>query len=378
VSTKYTLYGDEHLEALIDEHLACISSTLEQELSHNTIESLILVGGYGRGEGGVWRRDGTDTVFNDYDFFLVLKGKVLIEQKKIVESVTEQLSEKIGIEVDIFTISKKRFVSLPLSLMNYEMKAKSHIVYGNRDILDELQLYNVNDMPEIEGTRLLLNRGSLLLYCKRAIQNLQNPTADEYQKIIKYLFKAQLALGDSYLLLDQRYDYRLLKKEQIILSLQSSPYEMFSKIKEVYCEALEFKKKVDFSLYMNRDLNRWVEDILSLYESYYLWYEEQRLGRKFIAWNNYSSSILRESLCQKPFRILRNIIINLKTFGVYHMVCHPFWAVCYPRNRLYALLPSLLRNNVKQYEWALLINEHSDITFEQLFDSYWRIWQEYS
>ena len=379
IDTKYTIYGSKQFEAQIDKHMKQISSTLVDKLGESNIESLVLMGGYGRGEGAVLIRNGIECVFNDYDFFLVTKKKLNSEQKKVISEVADHLTNEIGIDIDLFPIDKKSFTKFPLSLMSYEMKVKSHIPYGNQAILNSLPDYNVSNLSELEGTRLLLNRGILLIYCKNILENQQHICDEEVEKIIKYIFKALLAVGDSYLLINKIYHHGMAEKKIIISEHSNSGFLYFEQLRDMYLEAIEFKTMVDYKRYKNRILHKWLRDTIKLYECYYHWYEEQRLNKSIADWRHYRSLIISESLKTPPTELMKNILINLKTFGPWHTMRHPVWALAYPRHRLYAMLPRLLFESDNKYSRsAFLLNKSGESDFQAVFKAYWKLWLKYS
>jgi len=377
-TNSYTLLGSEQLEIKIDRHMETVSSALVEKLGAAQIESLILIGGYGRGEGAVIYRDGEEDVFNDYDFFLVMKTKVTEHQKRAVADVAESLTHKIGIEVDLFPISMKKFCALPISLMNFEMKQKSIIVWGNTKILDLLPEYNASEIPIVEGTRLLVNRGILLVYCRRALEEQEAVTKHEREKLIKYIFKALLAIGDSYLLISNAYSYHLSTRKRWITELDSSSFSMFDSLKAGYIQALGFKIKVDYNEYNRYNLNSWLDDTITLYKCYYHWYEELRLKEYIPDDKHYRTQLLIDGIMTGPFNIIKNLLLNLKLFDTTHVINHPLWALCYPRQRLYAMLPPLLLAQTDLAGCNFLIDSPESAGFNTVFKKYWDIWLKYS
>jgi len=377
-TNSYTLLGSEQLEMRIDQHMETVSSALVKKLGAASIESLILMGGYGRGEGAVIYRDGEEDVFNDYDFFLVMKTKVTEYQKRAVAEVAESLTLEIGIEIDLFPISMKKFCALPLSLMNFEIKQKSIIVLGNTKILDELPEYNASEIPIVEGTRLLMNRGILLLYCRRALAEQGLVSVDEREKLIKYIFKALLAIGDSYLLINNAYNYHISARKRWIAEQDSSSFSMFDSLKETYIQALGFKIKVDYTEYDRCNLISWLDDTITLYKSYYHWYEELRLKEYIPDDKHYRSQLLIDGIMTAPFKIIKNLLLSLKLFKATHVINHPLWALCYPRQRLYAMLPPLLLAQTDLAGCNFLIDSPASAGFNAVFQKYWDIWLKYS
>ena len=129
---QYTIDGSEEFHCRIDEDIKLISDRLVEEFSESAIEALVLIGGYGRGEGAVLIINGEEKTFNDYDFFLVTKNKFNDGEKSRLQKIAHETTEITGIEVDLFPVDKSTFLNFPLSLMNCEMKFGSIIPFGKR------------------------------------------------------------------------------------------------------------------------------------------------------------------------------------------------------------------------------------------------------
>src|SRR5512133_3508140 len=97
---KYTINGSEEFEQKITSDMEVIVRRVTTVLDESDLVSIILGGGYGRGEGGVRIIDGKEMLFNDYDLFIISKPishfKVKSYQAKL-KLLTEELSTEIGI-----------------------------------------------------------------------------------------------------------------------------------------------------------------------------------------------------------------------------------------------------------------------------------------
>jgi rhamnosyltransferase len=69
----YTFDGNEKAEARMSKDQSIIGAYVEDAIGADHFESLVLMGGYGRGEGGYRLKDGNPFPYNDYDYFVIVK-----------------------------------------------------------------------------------------------------------------------------------------------------------------------------------------------------------------------------------------------------------------------------------------------------------------
>ncbi|MDP8231404.1 MAG: hypothetical protein P9L91_01910, partial [Candidatus Zophobacter franzmannii] len=123
---KYTPEGSSKLDALIDSHMKRVVEEVLKRIPARKIKSIILGGGYGRGEGGIIYRDGNEALFNDFDLFVItpnLKRLTLNKMNHELLIVHKELTQEFGIDVDFGPCKSMKFIeSAPFWLMFYELK----------------------------------------------------------------------------------------------------------------------------------------------------------------------------------------------------------------------------------------------------------------
>ena len=182
--SKYTIKGSSELDEKIDADLEHITRTVAPHC-----DAGILLGGYARGEGTPFiLSDGTQTPFNDYDLVVII-GTVNTAVRLHFQELEQQLTQEIGLPVDLCPYALSELPSREFSLLNYELKYGHTVLWGNEETLDALPSYPHDAVPLSEGSRLLLNRGKLLLDVKQRLAKQEPLTDEERVRFIKFIHK---------------------------------------------------------------------------------------------------------------------------------------------------------------------------------------------
>ena len=154
----FTADGSEALEQQIALHMETVRQAVKSTIGEDGLCALILGGGYGRGEGGVYVVDGEERVYNDYDFFVVVPYTSRRRRKELADALAQvkaAVEPGCGIHVDFSpAMPLATLGGLPYELMFMELKAGHHVVIGPPDILDALPDYDSAHPPMEEGARL--------------------------------------------------------------------------------------------------------------------------------------------------------------------------------------------------------------------------------
>lgn len=305
----YTVRGSDELDRRIESDLGRIA----RRVAPHSLAG-ILIGGYGRGEGTPFiRPDGAQEPFNDYDLVVVV-DRVDAEVRRRFREMEDSLSGELGIAVDLYPCARHRLSTCEFSLLNYEMKYGHRIVWGHAHILDDLPAYPRDAIPLTEGTRLLLNRGKLLLDIKRRLADPKPLSEDERIRFIKFIQKAWLALGDCALLAEGKYDLSYGVKRDRIDSIGDIPDR--DSIVDNYAEAIALKEWGDYHTYLDSDIAAAFQEARDSFLDFFSWYRKR-----------YS---MREGSFAKA------MLLNLK-WNRWPYLAHP-------RQRLYEALPELLQD----------------------------------
>jgi len=158
------------MEIIVQEIMKSIPQTI----------SIMLTGGFSRGEGPVKKIKGQFKPYNDYDIQVVSKVKI---SKERVDKIATQISKKLGyggiteifypfkkenqkmessFYVDLKCDTPKDLRKLLPRIRNYELREGAHILWGE-DIRSIIPEFKLKEVPLSDSAKLLLDRLSQLV-----------------------------------------------------------------------------------------------------------------------------------------------------------------------------------------------------------------------
>ena len=337
----YSLKGSEVFDARLQQDLDRVVRVLTASDAESTYRALVLIGGYGRGEGTPRIVEGRQEPFNDYDF-VVASVPMNRQRRNVVQGrlrlLEKQLSRDLGLPVDLQLYPANSLPHAEFSLLNYEMKYGHKVVWGDPDALRALPAYPHEQIPRSEGTRLLLNRGKLLLDIRRALRSGQMLGKEDKLRFVKFIGKAYLAFGDCALLMAGAYDLSYaVKKERIGGVSIGTPEAEF--LTERYRQAIALKEWGDYAFLPDYPLAEEFEIVRQYFLRFFPWYESARLKVESTGTEAYTRALIhgpRECPAWKA------ALLNIGTFGQAAVSPQPDFLWRHPRSRLYLALPLLL------------------------------------
>lgn len=367
---KYSVRGSPAFDERIDSDMKRIADAVYASSFSRHWKALVLLGGYGRGEGSpMIGPEGKELPFNDYDLIVITTSLDPL-LKQALKKLEKELSGELGLPVDLYPYLNTKLPKCEFSLLNYEMKYGHRVIRGNKKVLDALPAYPHDGIPLSEGTRLLMNRGKLLLDIKCRLARPETLTREERQRFMKFMFKADLAFGDCALLLRGAYDLSYVVKRHRLPEIDLSGLDDSRAFVSAYSRAIDFKERVDFQPIENNNIHMQFAETVKRYEQFFLWYERRRLNRKFQTLEKYAHSFPNLGKEGSP---LKNATHNLRTFGT-DAIPHCF---THPRLRLYAALPLLLIKQADREEIRWLLHSSAS-SFEELYKSFYALQQRFS
>lgn len=370
MSDRYTLEATPAFEAHVDRDLQQIVQAITQLPDAAVYGAIILLGGYGRGEGTPLHspNQGKAVPYNDYDLVVVSKHSLWPWQRrthqKQLHALGETLTDRLGIAVDLYLHTPQSLASSERSLLNTEMQCGHRALWGNPNSLAQMPPMPIKAPLLSEGTRLLVNRGRLLLQVEDTLAG--QASLDEAQ-CRKYLYKNWLAFGDCILIAHGDYDlYYQHKRERIEHYRSRSNIPHLKAIIEGYQQACQFKlygQQADLPPGNLKDAYAAVREI---YEPFLLWYEGQRLQTPLHSLDDYCTALTQQPVINFAMR-LKNVVLNMLLLKTRLFQPNASWIWQHPRFRLAPALCVLL--NPHEGDRALaanLLGLKSDATFAEL------------
>jgi hypothetical protein len=380
-TTRYTPDGDAMVEARIGQDQRLIASAVGEAVPAEHFEALVLIGGYARGEGGFRFVDGRPEPYNDYDYFVVVRGMgyraVRALRTRLLE-LGHTLTRRVGVEVDLALLRAEGLPAAEYSLMHAEMLWGHRVVAGQQDILGAMPPMPFASLGLAEFTRLMLNRGSLLLMNRRALESGEIAETSGRGQFMKYLFKAVLACGDARLAAAGQYHPAYAEKWQRLQEPQSEGQERFLRL---YKMALEAKFHPAYEQYRAADLEAYLRQVTRLWLTTLAHLESTRLGVHTGSWSEYASPSVSKGQSSPGLRgLVRNVGVTLRDYGPLEILTNLRWSLRYPRERLISILPGLLNGPglVHDRQLATALGLPPGGGWHELTRSYLEQWHRYS
>lgn len=297
----FTVKGSPEVEQLLTELVNEAAAAVEAALSPSDYRALILLGGYGRSEGGVEVVDGKERPHNNLDFMLIAKtsnSTELARLRQILLDAFEPTMRKYDIEFDISVISIWKLRLSPSLIIWYDMRFGHKIILGDETIMDAMTHFRLEKIPSRDAMRLLVNRASLLLINEH-LMSLEDGENIHRRRIIRNNMKAIIGYGDALLYFRDAYHWSYVERKKRMQDRDDISIEFRS----LYDEAAEFRLLPDYAKYESRDLTEWSVTLRSSLEPVHRACEEARLGLQNLDWAAYPEHALKHGLLDEPFSL---------------------------------------------------------------------------
>jgi hypothetical protein len=325
-----------------------VNKEVYKKIKSADIEAIILGGGYGKGEGGVYRIKDKEYLFNDYDFFIIVKNiskKKKKKYQKILIDISEKLTSGIGIDVDFGPLkSIKEIKNMSFTQMWGELKFGHKVISGKNNIMDFYPYNNLNNIPETEVLKMLLNRGVGLLLAEERLKK-SNLNREDIDFISRNIYKSGLCMGDSILIMENTFHHLYRKRLELLNQIKNQKMIKKYNIRNIYKESLEFKLQPDHTLTKDK--------LIKLHK----FYKETFMDIYFNLFNRFFNKFHKKNIsetCEEILKInlssniLKNILLNIRDFRLNCISIRYF--IKYPRVRLFYVLPYLLYPDLTQSE----------------------------
>jgi predicted nucleotidyltransferase len=218
---KYT--SSKKADAVVEKDLKIVKEILVRRI--NPV-SIILFGGFGRGEGSFEIIGNKIRPLNDYDMYVVTKNKI---PDKILEEVGMECSKAIGrggkefvetynsiydknefFHVDLRCIVESSLPHLQRINRTFELKYGSTIIYGE----DVRKKIKIDSIPLSEAFRYLINPACHLLLCMDSRRLAGKFRKDEAFYTMHHIIKTYLACASSLLISEGKFQPNYTKTNE--------------------------------------------------------------------------------------------------------------------------------------------------------------------
>ncbi len=371
---KYTLSGSQEFDNLIDEQLLQIKDEILTLIPAKDIAAILLGGGYGRGEGGVLEEDGKEYLYNDYDLFVILKNVSYLKKKEYqdkVQLIHKKFTPLFKIDVDVGPLQTVNAISkAPHWMMWYELKNGHIVLWGNENIKNYFPDYSQEKMPIMEAYRLLLNRGVGLILCKKHFTTFEEEESKEF--ILRNIRKAQLAMGDAFLIKKGVFNYSYKKRDEIFTQLINDESLVQLGIYEHYKRAYNFKERPHKAKLTKEEYLQEYEVVCAVYEKLFNWVFTGDFSDN-LDLDKYQNILYQAfskegNVKEKIKNICKNIKIGYSFDDAYLLTKHP-------RFRLFMVLPYFLFD-IDKISCQKILSCNSCHSEDDLLSVFIKLWEK--
>ena len=340
---KYTLTGSQAFDNLIDRQLMLVTEEILNLIPQKDIAAILLGGGYGRGEGGVLIENDKEYLYNDYDLFVILKNISYLKKKKYqnkIHLIHEKFTPLFKIDVDVGPLQTVNAISnAPHWMMWYELKNGYKLLWGNKSIKSYFPDYSHEKMPIMEAYRLLLNRGVGLLLCKQHFETYEETESQEF--ILRNIRKAQLAMGDAFLIKKERFHYSYKRRDEIFSELKQDEDMLTLGIYDYYKIAYQFKERPHKPNLSKEQYLTEYQNTLQIYEALYCWIFTNKFSQEL---NLSDYQMIIDDIFTKDVNLKAKIKNIYKNVRFAKNKIDNSMIIKHPRYRLFMTLPYFLFN----------------------------------
>ncbi len=244
--------------------------------------SVLAVGSVGR----AYRETGSSEQVpaNDYDIIIVAprltESERLLSRRRI-NSWLKSSASRFSVPISVGILRWSDLPNRPFTLFNYEMRYGSQLLSG-MDPTTCMPPYPAEQMPLIEATRLLLNRGVLLWGERLGCTSPAGANAVPY--VGERRAKALLAIGDALMIMAGAYHWSYRGRLRNLADCTS--FQRFDGgLRARY--AAELETRISGTRHGSNESDD-VGHLLSLHAAVLRFVEERRLNRSFASWSEYA------------------------------------------------------------------------------------------
>ena len=338
---RYTVRGSAEVEAVIATILNDATAALARTLAPESYRCVVLLGGYGRGEGGVVRIGGVERPHNNLDLLIVTRGGVSPDDlKRRADHVLAPIAQRHGIGIDVGAIGEGHLRRSSCLVMWYDMRGGHQTLLGDDTFVPSLERFTAPRIVAFDVLNLLVNRGTLLLINDLILER-GTISPGEHQLIVKHAMKAIIGYGDAWLFFRGAYHWSYVEKQRRMRAQADTPQAF----RTLYDEAMEFRFEPSYERHADLDLREYMRELRSALEPVHLQCEGVRLARDIRSWCDYLEPAFRHEVFDSlpaPRACARKLLAlsrERRPSGLHSTLARLGFRVSGPRAQLSILFP---------------------------------------
>lgn len=291
---RFTARGGDEVEALCRSIVAHAVAVMERVVGRESFRAIVMLGGYGRGEGGVEVGPRGERPHNNFDFLIITTLRAPRDHgrlKRAVDHALAPIAAAHGVGLDVGVVGAWKLRTSPCLVMWYDMRFGHKTLAGDASFVPSLRRFSRSAIVPSDVRDLLVNRGTLLVIDDLLLA--RGGLDDGGRRaVVKHAMKAIIGYGDAFLFTVGDYDWSYLAKQRRMRAREDAP----EALRVAYDEAVEFRLRPSYERFEGRDLGAWLDGLRGPLADVHLRFERLRLGRPGIDWSDYArSAILRDA-----------------------------------------------------------------------------------
>ncbi|MEM6962122.1 MAG: hypothetical protein AAF550_10355 [Myxococcota bacterium] len=343
---QLTYRGDVNVEALASAMLTELRDTLASALDPERYRSVLLIGSYGRGEGGIDLSQILPRPYGDFEILIISKGKTLT-LKRLADAALSHFTSKYEAQVHIDVISEARLKRAPCLATWCDMRLGHKVLLGDPDFAVSLSKFSVDKIDPSHVQSSIVHLGTQLLVSDLILLRSELGQSELGQSmrraVIDHGIQAIIGYGDALLHFLGEYDVRDSEKKKRMLQHT----EVSEAFRDLYRSAVEFRFEPNYGLYDNTSLGEWNQGLLETLAPVHLDCERRRLCRPHLGWSDYPGIALA-AIVTRESPSAKNIVQRTLNFsrGRFPKAMLPFlgrlgYRAASRRERLWVVFPAV-------------------------------------
>ncbi len=338
----YTYDANLLVEQQIATDQQLLAARMLTRISPVHLRGIFLIGRYGRAEGGYQiDSNGQPHPINGYEYSILISDSNA-QQRRLIRARLAHLAatwhRRRGVSVSFQLLRQERLSDPPIRLAAAEMCWSRRLIAGDPVVLKQLPALPFHHVDPSEITRLLLQRGQLLLLTQQQLRDRNAYSESGRNQFFNRLCQVILGCGEARLAAIGRYHPVASEQLSRLENMGGSHHARFMSLYHLANQYLNCHEVEDLR---NAHLLEWQARIMWLWSDSLRQFEAQRRGHLLQSWE--AECHPRHDKGQRSVDgRWQHLFLNAQQFGWTELFRHPRWALRHPRDRLISVLPLLL------------------------------------